>query len=56
MGSREWGRNVLADSPPDEEFDIKVEDITGLYISALESYKNGERTISIDEMTNYLLL
>jgi len=35
----------------DEEFDAKVEDITGLYISAIERYQNGERTISIDEMT-----
>ena len=35
----------------DEEFDAKVEDIAGLYISAIERYQNGERTISIDEMT-----
>ena len=28
-----------------------MEDLTGLYINAIESYKNGERTISIDEMT-----
>ena len=28
-----------------------VEDITGLYISAIERYQNGERTISIEEMT-----
>lgn len=35
----------------DEEFEAKVEDITGLYISAIERYQNGERTISIDEMT-----
>lgn len=35
----------------DEEFDAKVEDITGLYINAIERYQNGERTISIDEMT-----
>jgi putative transposase len=42
----------LADSPPpDDEFDTKVEDITGLYISAIERHQNGERTISIDEMT-----
>lgn len=35
----------------DEEFDEKVEDITGLYISAIERAQNGERTISVDEMT-----
>lgn len=35
----------------DEEFEEKVEDITGLYISAIERAQNGERTISIDEMT-----
>jgi len=35
----------------DEEFDAKVEDITGLYLSAIERVQNGERTISIDEMT-----
>lgn len=35
----------------DEEFDTKVEDITGLYISAIERYQGGERTMSIDEMT-----
>jgi hypothetical protein len=35
----------------DEEFNAKVEDITGLYISAIEHYQNRERTISIDEMT-----
>jgi putative transposase len=35
----------------DEEFDAKVENITGLYISAIERHKNGERTISVDEMT-----
>lgn len=32
---------VLADSPPDEQFDEKVEDITGLYINAIESYTRG---------------
>jgi putative transposase len=37
--------------PLDEEFDPKVEALTGLYINAVENYKNGERTISIDEMT-----
>lgn len=35
----------------DEEFDAKVKDITGLYISAIERHLQGERTISIDEMT-----
>lgn len=35
----------------DEKFDEKVEDITGLYISAIERHLHGERTISIDEMT-----
>ena len=35
----------------DEEFDAKVEDITGLYLSAIELAQNGERTISVDEMT-----
>lgn len=35
----------------DEEFKAKVEDITGLYISAIEHDQNRERTISIDEMT-----
>lgn len=28
-----------------------MEDIAGLYINAIESYTQGERTISIDEMT-----
>ena len=28
-----------------------MEELTGLYINAIENYKNGERTISIDEMT-----
>jgi len=35
----------------DEEFDTKVEDITGLYVNAIERHRHGERTISIDEMT-----
>ena len=38
-------------TPPDDEFDVKVENITELYISAIERDRNGERTISIDEMT-----
>jgi len=28
-----------------------VEDITGLYMSAIKRHLQGERTISIDEMT-----
>ena len=35
----------------DEEFDAKVEDIAGLYLSAIERDQRGERTISVDEMT-----
>jgi len=35
----------------DEEFDAKLNDISGLYISAIERHESGERTISIDEMT-----
>ena len=35
----------------DEEFDSKVENITTLYTEAIERHENGERTISIDEMT-----
>lgn len=35
----------------DEEFDAKVEDITDLYITAIERHIKGERTISLDEMT-----
>ncbi len=43
---------LLVNPPPeDKEFDAKVEDITGLYINAIACYQNGERTISIDEMT-----
>ena len=42
----------MADSPPlDDEFDTKVGNINDLYISAIERYEKGERTISIDEMT-----
>ena len=37
--------------PEDAEFDAKVEDITGLYMSAIERHRQGERTIFIDEMT-----
>ena len=35
----------------DEEFDAQLEDLIDLYISALERSQNGERTMSIDEMT-----
>ncbi len=35
----------------DEEFDSKLKNITTLYTSAIERNQNGERTISIDEMT-----
>ncbi|MEG4805544.1 hypothetical protein QUB63_33700 [Microcoleus sp. ARI1-B5] len=34
----------------DEEF-AKVKDITGLYLTAIERVQNGDRTISVDEMT-----
>ena len=37
--------------PVDEEFDTKVKDITGLYLTAIELRQNGEHTISVDEMT-----
>ena len=37
--------------PVDEEFDAKVKDITGLYLTAIERSQNGEHTISVDEMT-----
>jgi len=44
--------SILVNPPPeDAEFDAKVEDITGLYMSAIERHRQGERTISIDEMT-----
>lgn len=35
----------------DEEFDAKVKDITGLYLTAIERSQKGEYTISVDEMT-----
>ena len=37
--------------PPDDEFDAKVQNITNLYLTAVERAQNGERTICIDEMT-----
>ena len=41
----------MAGSPLDDDFDTKVKNINDLYISAIERHQNGERTISIDEMT-----
>ncbi|MEG4861792.1 MULTISPECIES: transposase [unclassified Microcoleus] len=35
----------------DEEFDAKVKNITGLYLTAIERSQNGEDTRSVDEMT-----
>ena len=35
----------------DEEFDAKVKNITGLYLTGIERSQNGEKTISVDEMT-----
>ena len=35
----------------DEEFDAKVKNITGLYLTAIERSQNGENIISVDEMT-----
>ena len=53
MGQTSEKLNFLSKTlaPVDEEFDEKVENITGLYISAIERHLHGERTISIDEMT-----
>ncbi|MEG4235917.1 transposase [Microcoleus sp. Pol11C3] len=41
----------MVESPPDPEFDEKVNDICEIYLSAIERAERGERTISIDEMT-----
>jgi hypothetical protein len=41
----------LAQSPPDPEFDNKVADICNTYEQAQERAKQGEQTISLDEMT-----
>jgi len=41
----------LVESPPDPQFDEKVKDICELYLSAIERVQQGERTISMDEMT-----
>ncbi len=38
-------------NPPDPYFDEKVKDICEVYLSALERDLQGERTLSIDEMT-----
>jgi len=35
----------------DPDFDLKVNDIANLYLTAIERSKQGERTISTDEMT-----
>jgi hypothetical protein len=42
---------ILAQSPPDPQFDEKVKDICDLYLSAIERAERGERTLSMDEMT-----
>ena len=44
--------SLLVDSPPlDKEFDAKAQNISNLYITAIESADDGERTVCIDEMT-----
>jgi hypothetical protein len=42
---------ILAQSPPEPQFDEKVTDICDLYLSAIERAERGERTLSMDEMT-----
>ena len=42
---------VLVESPPDPQFDEKVQDICDCYLNAIERDEQRERTISIDEMT-----
>ncbi len=42
---------VLVESPPDPQFDEKVQDICDSYLSAIDRAKQFERTVSIDEMT-----
>jgi hypothetical protein len=42
--------------PDDEDFGEKVRDISELYITAPERAKQGERTLSIDEMTGVQVL
>ena len=42
---------VLVESPPDPQFDEKVQDICNTYLSAIERAEKFERTVSIDEMT-----
>jgi transposase len=37
--------------PPDPQFDEKVKDICEVYLSAIERAQEGERTVSLDEMT-----
>ncbi|HEY9781879.1 MAG TPA: transposase, partial [Leptolyngbyaceae cyanobacterium] len=42
---------LLAQSPPDPAFDDKVKDISEVYLNAQQRPEEGERTISLDEMT-----
>lgn len=42
---------LLAQSPPDPDFDPKVKDICPTYLRAQERAMAGERTISLDEMS-----
>ncbi len=42
---------LLVESPPDPKFDDKVTDICQTYESAIETAKQFERTVCIDEMT-----
>jgi len=42
---------LLVESPPDPKFDDKVTDICQTYLSAIETAKQLERTVCIDEMT-----
>ena len=42
---------VLVESPPDPQFNEKVQDICDCYLNAIERDEQRERTISIDEMT-----
>lgn len=44
--------SLLVDSPPKgNEFDAKAQNISNLYITAIERADDGERTVCIDEMT-----
>jgi transposase len=46
-----YSESLLVDPPLDEEFNTKVQNITNLYITAIERAVVGERTVCIDEMT-----